>query len=83
MGKKELAEKIIYFCIEYRLLDRAKDMILEKGRVERELEDICFVENLIHLLILKTKYIEVDNRKLKNLLVELEKVRLDLEYEDR
>ena len=80
MEKLELAEKIIYFCIEYRLLDKAKDMILEKGRVEQELGNICFVENLIHLLIVKTKYIEVDNRKLKNLLVELEKIRLDLEY---
>ena len=81
MERKELAEKVIDFCVKYRLLANPKKILASKGRVETELGNICFVESLIHMLIVKTKYISVDNNRLKNLLMELEKVRLDLEYE--
>jgi len=78
----ELAEEIINFCVKYRLLGNPKKIIKSKDRVIQELGNIVFVESLIHMLILKTKYIHnVDNNRLKVLLVELEKVRLDLEYD--
>ena len=83
MERKELAEEIISFCVKYRLLGNPKKIILANERVEEELQNICFVESLIHMLILKTKYIrDIDNDRLKALLVELEKVRLDLEYDE-
>jgi len=80
MEKRELAEEIINFCVKYRLLGNSKRLFLAKNRVEEELENIYFVENFIHMLIYKTKYKNVDIDRLKNLLIELEKVRLDLEY---
>ena len=81
MGRKELAEEIISFCIRYKLIRNAKRLLLAKNRIEERLGDICFVESLIHIFILKTKFTEVDNDRLKKLLVELERVRLDLEYD--
>ena len=80
MGKLELAEEIIDFCVKYRLLGNPKRIVKSKDRVIQELENVCFVEGLIRMLIRKTQYIDVDNNRLKNLLIELEKVRLDLEY---
>jgi len=80
MEKLELAEGVISFCIKYRLLGNPKRIVLAKDRVAQELNNITFVESLIHMLIVKTQYIEVDNNKLKSLLMELEKIRLDLEY---
>jgi len=80
MEKLELAEEVISFCIKYRLLGNPKRIVLAKDRVVQELGNIVFVESLIHMLIVKTQYIEVDNNSLKSLLMELEKTRLDLEY---
>ena len=83
MDRKELAKEIADFCIKYRLLGKPKNIILAKDRIEKELENICFVESLIHMIILKTQYIkDVDTKRLKNLLMELEMVRLDLEYDN-
>ena len=82
MGKKELAENLIDFCAQYNLFDTPKEIFLAKDKVVENLGDICFVESVIHTLILKAKYIEnVDFDRLKMLLIELEKVRLDLEYD--
>ena len=82
MTKRELAEKLTSFCAEYRLLGNPKRVLKAIDRVEQELDNICFVESVIHMLCLKTKYIDVDNVRLKDLLMELEKVRLDLEYDE-
>ena len=83
MERLELAEEIIDFCIKYRLLGKPNRFVLAKDRIEKELENICFVESLIHVIILKTQYIkDMDNIRLKKLLMELEKVRLDLEYDE-
>jgi len=83
MNRKELAEEIIDFCITYRLLGNPKRIILAKSKVEEELGNICFVEGLIHMIIVKSKYITtIDNKRLKKLLINLEKMRLDLEYQE-
>jgi len=81
MERKELAEEIINFCTEYRLFKKSKGKVLSKEHIAEQLSDVFFVENLIHLLILKTKYRKnIDKKRLKRLLIELEKERLSLEY---
>ena len=82
MGRKELAEEIVDFFIEYKIINNLQDKSLEKCRIEKNLEDSFYVEYLIQTLFLKTKYIEnMDKNRLENLLTELEKVRLNLENE--
>ena len=81
MERTKLAEEIINFCITYRLFGKAERMALSKDRIKQGLEDIIFVENLIHTLILRTNRIKnINNARLKKLFLELEAVRLDLEY---
>jgi len=47
------------------------------------LKDVSFIESLINTIIVKTKKSkDIDVEKLKELLLELEKIRLDLEYRD-
>ncbi|MCL2838164.1 MAG: hypothetical protein FWE04_03735 [Oscillospiraceae bacterium] len=79
MEKIELAEEIINFCVKYRLLGNPKRIIKSKDRVIQELDNVEFVESLISVLIKKSKYINMDNKSLENLLAKLEEVRLDLE----
>ena len=86
MERKELIEEIISFCMEYRTINIPRNdterIILVKHRIEEQLKNSSFVEDLIHTLLVKTRYIKgMDNKRLKDLLVELEKVRLDLEYD--
>ena len=81
MERKILAEEIVSFCIEYKIKGFPKEKSIAQSRVEEYLQYDWFIENLIQTLLLKTKYIKnIDNKKLEALLAELEKVRLDLEY---
>jgi len=83
MEREKLAEEIIDFCNTYKIFSKQKILILERNRVLEKLEDISFIENLIHVLILKSKRRKnIDNTRLKKLLVALEKERLDLEYDE-
>ena len=78
MNRKELAEEIVDFCNEYKILSKN----IEKSKILEELEKVSFVENLIHAIILKSTYRKnIDTERLKKLLVALEKERLDLEYD--
>ena len=79
MERNELANEIIDFSLVYRLFDNPENMKSEN--IVQHLEESWFVEHLIHVLNVKAKYIKsMDNNRLKRLLIELERVRLDLEY---
>jgi len=81
MNRKQLAEEIVDFFAIYKLLKKQKGLALTANQVEEQLGDVSFVENLIHIVILKTKYRKhIDKDRLKRLLVALEEIRLDLEY---
>jgi len=73
MSRGKLAEEIIDFCTKYRLLD------ISKSKIENQLENSLFIEYLIHMLIIRAKYIRnMDFERLNKLLDELEKIRLEL-----
>jgi len=87
MERKKLAEEIIDFCIKYKIilkpLKNPQEVIMVKKNTEELLKDSQFVESLIHTLIIKTRYNrKVNCRRLKILLLKLEKIKLDLEYDE-
>ena len=83
MGRQELSSEITDFCIEYGIIKNSQDVVIEKRKIEEYLEYGWFVEHLIQTLLLKTKYIKgIDNKRLKKLLAELEKLRLELGYDE-
>ena len=80
MKKEQLVEELINFLATYRIFDNVENMKAEN--IMKQLEYAWFVEHLIHIIIIKTSYIgNIDHERLKVLLLELEKIRLDLEYE--
>jgi len=83
MERKELINEITGFCLEYRLFRRTADIEKIKNRIEEQLEDSEFIESLINTIILKTKRQKnKDTDRLKELLIELEKIRLEIEYKE-
>jgi len=82
MERKALAKEIVDFCVEYGIFNISSTEIKEiTRRIRYQLDDYEFVENLINMIIVRTKVIDdIDTVKLKKLLIELEKTRLELEY---
>ena len=88
MKIKELAEEIIDFCTKYNILinpgKSPQEIFMAKLRVEEHLKHSWFVEQLIHELLTKTRLNrKINRRRLKILLLKLEKIRLDLEYDGK
>ena len=80
MEREILVEEIVSFCLDYGvLIDR--DEI--KGNIEQGLEKAELIESLYNVVFLKAKSTAgMDIARVKELLVELEKIRLDLEFKD-
>lgn len=83
MKRKILINEIVKFNSKYSLFNdevKADDL---KNMIEIWLEDIEHVESLINLIIAKTSYVKIiDKKKLKIIRLELEKIRIGLEYKD-
>ena len=85
MQKNQLIDEIISFCYKYEIFtgkinaDEMKELLVTIG-----LNDFEFVENMINTIYIKTKTCEnLDYERLertKSIIVELEKIRFDLEY---
>ena len=81
--RETLVNEIISFCYEYELFGKSVREDLIRKVIEERLEESEFIENLINTIIVKTKNREdIDVQNLKELLLELEKVRLELEYKE-
>jgi len=81
MERKILITEIANFCLKYKLFNKLISLSEVKNRIESQLEDIEFVESLINTIIIKTKRGKnIETKKLKGLLLELERLRLELEY---
>jgi len=80
-----LIEKIVGFCFQYQILDDTSITENElKTIVEKRLEEAHFLESLINAIILRTKKTnDIDIELVKELLLELEKIRLEVEYKAR
>ena len=83
MEREELINIIIDFFIEYKLLKKSAKMDEIKNNIDEQLNDARFIESLINTIIIKTrKRKNINVESIKNLLLELDKIRLDLEYKD-
>lgn len=81
MERKVLVSEIVSFINQYHLIRNTENLSMAKGRIEEELNKSEFVEGLIHVLNVRTKRRKgIDTEKLITILIELEKIRLELEY---
>ena len=83
MERNVLVNEIASFCFQYGIFDKSIRVSEIKNRIRNQLDNVEFIENLINTLIIKTRNRKnIDVEKLKELLLELEKIRLELEYKD-
>ena len=83
MERKVLINEISDFCFYYGLYNKLINISEIKSNIEFGLKDPVFIENLISTInvnIRKRK--NVDTQKLITILTELERLRLELEYND-
>gem|GEM_PF-1071999 len=79
--RTKLTAEIIGFCTDYKILAESERLKEVKESIEHQLEDAVFVEELINWFIVKTKSRQdIDIDRLIDLIIELEKIRLNLEY---
>ena len=76
-----LANELTDFCLQYKIFNISCGAKEIKQRIEEQFNDVIFVEGLINLIIIKARKIDdIDTGKLVELLSELERIRLELEY---
>jgi len=82
MEKNILIGKIINFCFAYNVIDDESIGVTELTDViEKMLNETFFLESLINtIIIVSKKHAGIDIEEVKTLLIELEKIRLELEY---
>ncbi len=81
MERKKLASGLTDFCLASGIFNITCGTKEIKQRITEQFDDVVFVEGLINMIIVKAKELEdIDTGKLVELLAELEKVRLELEY---
>jgi len=80
MERNTLINEIVRFCLDYGVLIDRREL---KSNIEAGLERAELIESLYNSIFIKAKNGKIRNiEKVKELLVELEKVRLDLEFKD-
>lgn len=84
MEQYKLVKEIIKTCQYFKVMNRdINDAFVEKKIIDG-LEDIIFVENLLNIFYKKMKLKRfqhtLNQDRLKRLLIELEKIRLNLEF---
>lgn len=84
MEQYKLVREIIKTCQYFKVMNYdVNDSFVEKKIIDG-LEDIIFVENLLNIFYKKMKLKRfqktLDQNRLKRLLIELEKIRLNLEF---
>lgn len=83
MEREELVNKIISFCFTYGVLDETVKMNEIQERIDKSLNQCEFIEDLYNMILLETKsHKKMDIGKIQELLLELEKIRLELEYKE-
>ncbi len=84
MDKYKLVREIIKTCKYFKIMTDDIDGGLIEKKIIDGLDDILFVENLLSILYYKMKLKRfqktLNRERLKNLLFELEKIRLNLEF---
>ena len=83
MERENLINEIASFGVDYEIFDNSIGIEEIKDNVSSMIDDITFIEHLIAMIVAKTKSHEnADSRKVKLILLKLEKRRLELKYSD-
>ena len=84
MNQYELVKEIIKMCKYFKIVDYEVDNNFVEKKIMDSLEDIIFVENMLNVFYIKMKSKKynkyLNQKRLKKLLIELEKIRLNLEF---
>lgn len=84
MDQYKLVKEIIKTCQCFKIVERDIDNYFVEKKIIDGLDDIIFVENLLNIFYKKMKLKRyrnsLDQNRLKKLLIELEKIRLNLEF---
>lgn len=84
MDQYKLVKEIIKTCKYFKVMDYEIDYFFVEKKIIDGLEDIIFVENLLNIFYKRMKQKRfknsLDTSRLKRLLIELEKIRLNLEF---
>ena len=81
--KQMLANEIGDFCLKYKIFSQQIEPSILKHRIESKLDDIEFVESVIHLIVTRTKQQPIEEEdfdELIELLTNLERIRTELDY---
>lgn len=82
----KLIDEIIKMCKYFEIIDYKTNNFLIEKKIIDSLDDIIFVENLLNIFYTNMKLNKFKNRlnkkRLKKLLFELEKIRLNLEFKN-
>jgi len=80
MRKKEVVNEIVNFCFEFGIFKSPFRIKQIKNNIEKQLDDVVFIENLINTIFVKAKERKIlRTKRAMNLLIELEKIRISLE----
>jgi len=83
MTRDKLINDIVQFCYEYDVIDKGISEDEIKSIVYHKLDEPDFIEDIINTIIKNTRTRnDIDVGKIIALLIELEKIRLELEYKD-
>ena len=84
MEQYKLVKEIIKTCQYFKIMNRDINNSFVEKKIIDGLEDIIFVENLLNIFYKKMKQKRfqktLNQYRLKRLLIELEKIRLNLEF---
>lgn len=84
MDQYKLVKEIIKTCQYFKIVEIDIDNYFVEKKIIDGLDDIIFVENLLNIFYKKMKLKRyrnsLDQNRLKKLLIELEKIRLNLEF---
>ena len=84
MEQYKLVKEIIKTCQYFKVLDYELNDIYVEKKIIDGLDDIIFVENLLNIFYKRMKFKRfqrtLNQNRLKRLLIELEKIRLNLEF---
>ena len=81
MKREILIEKIVDFYVEYSLCNKSTNLDELRTKIGNQLRDCDYLDDLINTIYVKTRYLKyLNNDDIVTMLLELEKIRLELEY---
>ena len=80
MRKEKLVDTIIDVGVELKIIKKPVNIKLIKNNVKIIIGDVAFIERLYNIIFIRAKKCNIlHTKRIKHLLMELERIRIDLE----